>query len=103
MNKELNSFLLLGKDRDDLFLSNTEKTAFLILSEQICMLFREHNENGDIDELKLINDFYEKIFVPVIRPIIQSNDNLIKELELQMKYGTRITLLPEQIDEILRS
>ena len=103
MNKELNSFLLLGKDRDDLFLSNTEKTAFLILSEQICMLFKEHNENGDIDELKLINDFYEKIFVPVIRPIIQSNDNLIKELELQMKYGTRITLLPEQIDEILRS
>lgn len=103
MNKELNSFLLLGKNRDDLFLSNTEKTAFLILSEQICMLFKEHNENGDIDELKLINDFYEKIFVPVIRPIIQSNDNLIKELELQMKYGTRITLLPEQIDEILRS
>lgn len=103
MNKELNSFLLLGKDRDDLFLSNAEKTAFLILSEQICMLFKEHNENGDIDELKLINDFYEKIFVPVIRPIIHSNDNLIKELELQMKYGTRITLLPEQIDEILRS
>lgn len=101
MIKELNQFLLLGTKRNDLFLSNVEKTAFLILSDEICTLFREHNENGNIDNLKLINDFYEKIFVPVIRPIIQSNEDLIKELELQKKYGTRITLLPEQINKIL--
>ena len=101
MIRELNQFLLLGKDRGGLFRNNVEKTAFLVLSDEICMLFREHNENGNIDNLKLINDFYEKIFVPVIRPIIQSNEDLIKELELEKKYGMRITLLPEEINKIL--
>lgn len=102
MIRELNEFLLLGKDREGLFRNNVEKTAFLVLSDEICMLFREHNENGNINNLKLINDFYEKIFVPTIRPIIQSNEDLIKELELEKKYGMRITLLPEQINEILK-
>ena len=101
MIRELNEFLLLGKDREGLFRNNVEKTAFLVLSDEICMLFREHNENGNINNLKLINDFYEKIFVPTIRPIIQSNEDLIKELELEKKYGMRITLLPEQINKIL--
>ena len=99
---DLRKILLLGRpDGENLFLNNTEETAFFVLSDVICRLFREHNENGNIDELKLIRDFYEKIFMPLIRPIIQNNEKLIKELELERKYGMRITLLPEQINKIL--
>ena len=32
---------------------------------------------------------------------MENNEKLMKELELQMKYGMRITLLPEQINKIM--
>ena len=102
MTKEIEEFILLNDtENDKLFLNNAEKEMFIILSDQICMLFEEHNKERYFDKLKLIKDFYDKIFVFTVRPLMENNEKLMKELELQMKYGMRITLLPEQINKIM--
>lgn len=102
MTKEIEEFILLNDtENDKLFLNNAEKEMFIILSDQICMLFEEYNKERYFDKLKLIKDFYDKIFVFTVRPLMENNEKLIKELELQMKYGMRITLLPEQINKIM--
>lgn len=102
MTKEIEEFILLnGTENDKLFLNNAEKEMFIILSDQICMLFEEYNKERYFDKLKLIKDFYDKIFVFTVRPLMENNEKLMKELELQMKYGMRITLLPEQINKIM--
>jgi len=102
MTKEVEEFMLLNDKEDKLFLNNAEREMFIILSDQICMLFEEHNKERYFDKLKLIKDFYNKIFVFTVRPLMENNEKLFKELELQMKYGTRITLLPEEIDKIMK-
>jgi hypothetical protein len=102
MTKEIEEFILLNDTEDNkLFSNNAEKKMFIILSDQICMLFEEYNKERYFDKLKLIKDFYDKIFVFTVRPLMENNEKLMKELELQMKYGMRITLLPEQIDKIM--
>lgn len=102
MTKEIEEFILLNDtENDKLFLNNAEKEMFIILSDQICMLFEEYNKERYFDKLKLIKDFYDKIFVFTVRPLMENNEKLMKELELQMKYGMRITLLPEQINKIM--
>lgn len=101
MTKEVEEFILLNDKEDKLFLNNAEREMFIILSDQICMLFEEHNKERYFDKLKLIKDFYNKIFVFTVRPLMENNEKLMKELEIQMKYSMRITLLPEQINKII--
>ena len=56
MTKEIEEFILLNDtENDKLFLNNAEKEMFIILSDQICMLFEEYNKERYFDKLKLIS------------------------------------------------
>lgn len=80
----------------ELFTNNLEKSTFIALAENCCDI-AETNVGGDyyfeINFNDIIVDAYYNIFVPIIKNLIDSNNEILKELEEVKKYGTKTTLI----------
>lgn len=82
----------ISKKQDE-FLNPIKKDLFITL----CLTIKDivdGNVDGDggVDYRGIIDDTYNTIYSSIFKPLAENNDNLLKELEKQIKYGTRITL-----------
>ena len=89
---------IVSNGSNTLFRNSFEKTAFIVAAEMMCQIVEQA---GGHDFHGAVANTYRKLFEVVLKPLFDSQENLIKALENQMKYGTRITITTEQMEKLL--
>ena len=100
---------LKTNNREDLFPTKFELDLFISLAENCCALIEGNDlhegivygHSWDADYMGVISDVYNFIYVPIIRNLLANQDKLVKALEEQIRYGTKITLTTEQMENAL--
>lgn len=93
---------LHGKDDEIMFESAVEKNVFTALAQQAIKLVAENTHDAFCDGYEIVCSAYDRILIPIIRPLLHSNEELMKALNEQVKYGTKITVTTEEMDKLMK-
>ena len=88
----------------NLYKNNIERSAFYMLAEQNCELVTKVQKlkgvvSPDFDEV--VEETYYMLFVPIVKGLCQMNEDTIKALEDQIKFGTRITITTDEARKVI--
>lgn len=96
----INNFLKSNKVIN--FDNAIERTAFIALAIAVCRIVDECSSHNNSDwggkYGEVITKTYGDIYLPIIKVLIDGQEQIRKALEEQIKYGTKITLTTEQIE-----
>lgn len=85
---------------EEIFKHGIEKNVFIALADSVCEIVdNENHNNTDIDYNCVVENTYNKIFVPIVRNLIDMNTNMQSQLEDLLKYGQKVTLIVKDVDK----
>ena len=85
---------------EDLFKHAIEKNVFIALADSVCEIVDNENSNStNIDYNRVVENTYNKIFVPIVRNLIDMNTEIQSQLEDVLKYGQKVTLIVKDVDK----
>ena len=85
---------------EDLFKHAIEKNVFIALADSVCEIVDNENSNNmNIDYNRVVENTYNKIFVPIVRNLIDMNTEIQSHLEDVLKYGQKVTLIVKDVDK----
>ena len=95
----IKEFLKLHEEFD---LNAIERTAFISLALSVCRIVDECITNNGVgfDGIypEVVMKTYGDIYLPIVKTLIDGQEEIRKALEEQIKYGTKITLTTEQME-----
>ncbi len=85
---------------EELFKHGIEKNVFIVLADSVCEIVDNENSNStNIDYNRVVENTYNKTFVPIIRNLIDMNTEIQSQLEDVLKYGQKVTLIVKDVDK----
>ena len=84
---------------ENIFTRGIEKNVFIILADSVCEIVDTESNNSKIDYNSVVENTYNKIFVPIIRNLIDMNEKMQSQLEDVLKHGQKVTLIVKDVDK----
>jgi hypothetical protein len=85
---------------EDIFTRGIEKNVFITLADSVCEIVDDEKHNDTkIDYNRIVENTYNKIFVPIIRNLIDMNEKMQSQLEDVLKHGQKVTLVVKDVDK----
>ena len=85
---------------EDLFKHAIEKNVFIALADSVCEIVDNENSNStNIDYNRVVENTYNKIFVPIVRNLIDMNTEMQSYLGDILKHGQKVTLVVKDVDK----
>ena len=79
-----------------------KKDLFIVLCQSVEQIIRGNVSEDFIDTAGIVDDTYNLIY-NMFKPLVETNNNLLKELEKQVKYGKgcKIIVDPESLKKLV--
>ena len=85
---------------EDIFTRGIEKNVFITLADSVCEIVKNENSNESrIDYNSVVENTYNKIFVPIVRNLIDMNTEMQSHLEDVLTHGQKVTLVVKDVDK----
>ena len=85
---------------EELFKHAIEKNVFIALADSVCEIVDNKNSNStNIDYNRVVENTYNKLFVPIIRNLVDMNTEMQSYLGDILKHGQKVTLVVKDVDK----
>lgn len=88
----------LGHDEEP-FKNNIEENAFITMASSVCEIVSDSSYCLPTDYSSIIENTYNKLFVPIVRSLVDMNMSTQQRLEDILKYGQKVTLIVKDVDK----
>ena len=98
----IRNFTRMRQKDEILFKCGLEETTFCALVERTCELVEKNNQRfgiGQEDFYSVVADTYDMLF-PIVRCLVDMQEETRKAYEEYLKYGTKITVTTEEMDAL---
>ena len=84
---------------EEIFNRGIEKNVFITLADSVCEIVDSESNNSEIDYNSIVENTYKKIFVPIVRNLIDMNTEMQSHLEDVLTHGQKVTLIVKDVDK----